>query len=78
VNNYIIKEMTEEYAKKICNWKYKKEYDVYNLTEHKVTLEVRTFNKRAIKCYLDFGFEIKDKFIKDTFDGKDEFYYMEY
>src|SRR6056297_1768749 len=128
VNNYIIKEMTEEYAKKICTWKYKKEYAVYNLPdyntveenkwglsikekrdaefvavvqnneliaygrittnskkiiigvglrpkscgkgygkdimkilieeckkrypEHKVTLKVRTFNKRAIKCYL--------------------------
>lgn len=46
--------------------------------QYPVTLEVRSFNKRAIKCYLDVGFEIKDKYIKDTFDGKDEFYYMEY
>jgi len=154
MNNYIIKELTEECAIEICNWKYEKEYAVYNFSDYDtvvkngwglsikekredefigilyndeligygritnycgksiigiglkptfcgkgygkdimkllikeskkrypqypVTLEVRSFNKRAIKCYLDVGFEIKDKYIKDTFDGKDEFYYMEY
>lgn len=46
--------------------------------ENQITLEVRTFNERALKCYLDVGFEIKDKYTKDTFNGKDEFYYMEY
>lgn len=48
------------------------------LTNYPIALEVRTFNKRAIKCYLNVGFEIKDKYIKNTFSGKDEFYYMEY
>ncbi len=43
-----------------------------------ITLEVRTFNTRAIKCYLNVGFEIKDKYAKDTPIGNDEFYYMEY
>lgn len=44
-----------------------------------VTLEVRSFNKRAIKCYLAIGFEIKDQYTKETFSGEeDEFYFMEY
>jgi len=46
--------------------------------QYKVALQVRTFNKRALKCYLDVGFEIKDKYIRDIFDDKGEFYYMEY
>lgn len=46
--------------------------------EKPITLEVRTFNERAIKCYLDVGFEIKDKYTKDTFNGEDEFYYMQF
>lgn len=43
-----------------------------------VVLEVRSFNKRAIKCYENIGFEIKDKYIKNTFAGDAEFYYMQY
>lgn len=43
-----------------------------------VSLEVRSFNKRAIRCYESIGFKIKDKYIKKTFTGEDEFYYMEY
>lgn len=43
-----------------------------------IALEVRTFNTRAIKCYLNVGFEITDKYTKDTPIGKGEFYYMEY
>lgn len=43
-----------------------------------VVLEVRIFNKRAIKCYENIGFEIKDKYIKNTFAGDAEFYYMQY
>jgi ribosomal protein S18 acetylase RimI-like enzyme len=46
--------------------------------QNKVALEVRTFNKRALKCYLDVGFEIKDKYVRAIFDDKGEFYYMEY
>ncbi|MCB2291617.1 hypothetical protein LGK97_18040 [Clostridium sp. CS001] len=46
--------------------------------DYPMTLEVRTFNTRAIKCYISLGFKIKDKYVKDTFNGKDEFYYMEY
>jgi RimJ/RimL family protein N-acetyltransferase len=154
MKNYVLKELTEEYAIEICNWKYEKEYAIYNFSDYSivvkngwdlaikerrekefvgivyndeliaygritsncgksiigvglkpilcgkgygkdimkllikecrkrypqfpVTLEVRSFNKRAIKCYLDVGFEIKNKYIKETFNGKDEFYYMEY
>lgn len=43
-----------------------------------VALEVRSFNKRAIRCYESIGFKIKNKYIKDTFTGDAEFYYMEY
>ena len=43
-----------------------------------VVLEVRCFNERAIRCYKKIGFEIKDKYIKNTFTGDAEFYYMEY
>lgn len=34
-----------------------------------VALEVRSFNKRAIRCYESIGFKIKNKYIKDTFTG---------
>ena len=44
-----------------------------------ITLEVRSFNKRAINCYKDTGFEIKEKYMKKTFNNSEgEFYYMEY
>ena len=44
-----------------------------------MALEVRTFNRRAIKCYESIGFEIMDKYRRDTSTVKDaEFYYMEY
>jgi len=44
-----------------------------------IALEVRSFNKRAVNCYKSEGFEIKEKYIKKTFNGDiDEFYYMEY
>jgi len=47
--------------------------------KYSITLEVRSFNKRAINCYKSIGFEIKDKYMENTFDGAvDEFYYMEY
>ena len=39
----------------------------------KVTLEVRSFNKRAIKCYKKASFEITDVYQKDTLIGSDEF-----
>ncbi len=43
-----------------------------------IGLEVRSFNKRAINCYRNVGFKIKEKYIKKTFDNSvDEFYYME-
>ncbi|MBU5425547.1 GNAT family N-acetyltransferase [Tissierella pigra] len=46
---------------------------------NRIALEVRSFNKRAINCYINVGFKIKDKYIKKTFDdSEDEFYYMEY
>ncbi|PAB56001.1 GNAT family N-acetyltransferase [Anaeromicrobium sediminis] len=48
------------------------------LPNYTIGLEVRSFNKRAINCYKSIGFEIKNKYIKNTFKGKDEFIYMEY
>ncbi len=46
---------------------------------NKIVLEVRSFNKRAVNCYKNVGFEIKDKYMKKTFNNlEDEFYYMEY
>lgn len=48
------------------------------LPNYTIALRVRSFNKRAINCYKSIGFEIKDKFINNTFNGKDEFIYMEY
>ena len=52
----------------------KKKYPNY-----KIILEVRSFNKRAIKCYEKSGFKIKDKVIKkDRLNNLCEFVYMEY
>ena len=44
----------------------------------KIALEVRSFNKRAIKCYERAGFEITDVYQKDTLIGSGEFIKMEY
>lgn len=41
-------------------------------------LEVREFNKRAIKCYESCGFKIIDKYFKKTLIGDDNFILMEY
>ena len=155
MENYILTELTEDYAKEICSWRYEGEYSIYNLSDwdtvvkngwnlsigrkrklefiaillndelisygrislkadkayigiglkpsfcgkgygknimkllieeckrrfpnNTLALEVRSFNKRAINCYKNVGFEIKDKYIKKTFNSsEDEFYYMEY
>lgn len=43
-----------------------------------VALEVRSFNKRAIRCYESIGFKIVNNYSKNTFTGDAEFYYMEY
>jgi [ribosomal protein S18]-alanine N-acetyltransferase len=43
-----------------------------------IALEVRIFNKRAIKCYESIGFEIKYKHIRSMDTGEAELYYMEY
>lgn len=154
MEDYVIKVLTEDYAKEICGWRYEGDIAIYNFSDYSIvvkngwdlaikekreseyvgilfndeliaygritsninktiigiglkplwcgkgygkdimtllinecknrfpnypiTLEVRTFNTRAIKCYISRGFQIRDKYIKDTFNGKDEFYYMEY
>jgi len=44
----------------------------------KIALEVRSFNKRAIKCYEDAGFEITNIYQKNILIGRDEFIKMEY
>lgn len=43
-----------------------------------IALEVRSFNQRALKCYVNVGFQVKDRYVKDTLLGSDTFYYMEY
>jgi RimJ/RimL family protein N-acetyltransferase len=43
-----------------------------------VALEVRTFNKRAVKCYMKAGFVIKYKHLIKTSKGLDEYYHMDY
>ena len=42
-----------------------------------ITLEVRSFNKRAIKCYQSVGFELVDKIEKETLNGNGLFLIME-
>ncbi len=44
----------------------------------KIAVEVRSFNKRAIKCYKKAGFKITNVYQKDTLIGSDEFIKMEY
>lgn len=43
-----------------------------------IILEVRSFNKRAIKCYESQGFKIIGISEHDTFVGSGDFYIMEY
>lgn len=43
-----------------------------------IVLEVRSFNKRAIRCYEKICFKIKDSYERKTLTGSGEFYYMEY
>ena len=44
----------------------------------KIVVEVRSFNKRAIRCYERAGFEITDIYQKDILISSDEFIKMEY
>lgn len=48
------------------------------LPNYTIALEVRVFNKRAISCYRNIGFQIKDIYIKDVSKDKVEVIYMEY
>lgn len=43
-----------------------------------IILEVRDFNKRAIKLYKNSGFEIIDTYEKDTLIGKSKFLKMKF
>ncbi|MGB4589481.1 MAG: GNAT family N-acetyltransferase [Clostridiaceae bacterium] len=154
MSDYVLKTLTEDYAKEICSWRYDEEYSIYNLSEWNVVvengwdlalqerresdfiailhenhfiaygrlttihdkafigiglkpslcgkgigghvmkllikecfkrfpdcsiaLEVRCFNERAIRCYEDIGFKIKNKYTKNTLTGDVEFYLMDY
>lgn len=155
MDNYILMELSEDYAIEICSWRYEGDYSIYNFSNwetvvengwdlsiekkrklefisillndelisygrislkadkayigiglkpsfcgkgygrnimkllikeckrkfpnNTIALEVRSFNQRAINCYKNVGFEIKDKYMKRTFNNlEDEFYYMEY
>lgn len=44
----------------------------------KIRLEVRSFNKRAIKSYKKAGFKVTSTCVRETQMGKDEFVTMEY
>ncbi|GKX67289.1 GNAT family N-acetyltransferase [Inconstantimicrobium mannanitabidum] len=44
----------------------------------KIILEVRSFNKRAIKCYKQAGFKDVDVYNKNTLTGECEFVKMEF
>lgn len=43
-----------------------------------VCLEVRTFNARAIACYLRVGFAVVRRYVRETPVGEAEFYLMRY
>lgn len=43
-----------------------------------IKLEVRSFNKRAIKCYEKVGFKEVRTYIRNTLSGEDEYLQMEY
>jgi len=47
------------------------------LKDKLIQLEVRDFNKRAIKCYQSVGFQIIDKQEKETLNGKEMFIIMQ-
>ncbi len=59
--------------KKLLKNECKKRY-----SSEKIVLEVRSFNKRAIKCYEKAGFEITNVYQKDTLIDSGEFVKMEY
>lgn len=44
----------------------------------KIVLEVRSFNKRALKCYEKAGFKAVDSYEKNTLTGPSKFIRMEY
>jgi ribosomal protein S18 acetylase RimI-like enzyme len=46
--------------------------------DKKAALRVRSFNKRAVRCYESIGFEIKKVEHETVYSGSEEFYYMEY
>lgn len=151
---YLLSTLSEEYAKKICDWEYKEEYSIYNTNwatvqaqkwaiadeerrkvqftavlnesgalcgyfrfveeesrvmlglgldpqicgkgigaefmklilkefHHRfpgqtLELEVRDFNQRAIKCYSRAGFQVVDRYSKDTLIGAGNFLLMRY
>lgn len=40
------------------------------------SLEVRTFNERAIKCYIHCGYAVRTAYHRSTLEGDDRFYFM--
>lgn len=54
--------------------KNQSKFEYPNIT--KIILEVRSFNRRAIKCYLKNGFKIESVYIKNTLTGRDIFFKM--
>jgi RimJ/RimL family protein N-acetyltransferase len=54
-----------------------KKFACSNLNCKKLTLEVRTFNKRAIRCYEKAGFHVTKSYSKEGPKDSNEFYLME-
>lgn len=55
---YVKDNMTEEYAKDICSWKYEGEYSIYNLPSFAESMKkgygiTKKENKDNYLCYLD-------------------------
>ena len=65
ISDYVLAILNEDYAKEICTWNMMKSIQYI-------------FNRRAVRCYENIGFEIKKKYCKDTLTGNAEFYLMEY
>lgn len=61
--------ITMEIVKQQCKNKY---------ANKKIILEVRSFNKRAIRCYKNAGFDIVEIYKKNTPIGYGEFIKMEF
>lgn len=54
------------------------EYTLNLYPDRSICMEVRTFNKRAVKCYEACGYKIVLQHYKETPRVSDEYFLMEY